>query len=178
MLEVNDDGTLFIHGTSSAMRGTATSIAIRSSSTRRCSRNFRPKLESPFQRGDQDRLQGSDQGDKPASSESGGGHQVVLRSYGKQKFPVMKVVMEITGLEIKDAKELIENTPITLKQGLDKDEADKIPRRSSTREGWRLSRKRRSDARHARPIGGLGTDGFERLTNPFGGLLATYPKTL
>lgn len=50
----------------------------------------------------------------------------MLNGYGKNKFAVIKVVMEITGLDIKDAKELVENTPIPLKQGIEKVDAEKL----------------------------------------------------
>lgn len=57
---------------------------------------------------------------------SDGELQLVLKGYGKNKFAVIKVVMEITGLDLKDAKELVENTPIPLKQGLDKADGEKL----------------------------------------------------
>ena len=50
----------------------------------------------------------------------------MLNGFGKNKFAVIKIVMEITGLDIKDAKELVENTPIPLKQGLEKADAEKL----------------------------------------------------
>lgn len=59
-------------------------------------------------------------------SSTGGTSQLVLSGYGKNKFAVIKVVMEITGLDIKDAKELVENTPIPIKQGLEKADAEKL----------------------------------------------------
>ena len=60
---------------------------------------------------------------------------LILTSPGKNKFAVIKVVMEITGLEIKDAKELVENTPIQLKGGLSKADADKLLKKITTAGG-------------------------------------------
>ena len=49
---------------------------------------------------------------------------VVLASFGK--LGVIKVVREITGLGLKEAKELVEGAPKTLKEGCSKDEAESI----------------------------------------------------
>jgi large subunit ribosomal protein L7/L12 len=51
---------------------------------------------------------------------------VVLAAFGDKKLDVIKVVREITGLGLKDAKELVEGAPKTLKEGVSKDEAEKI----------------------------------------------------
>ena len=51
---------------------------------------------------------------------------VVLASAGDSKLGVIKVVREITGLGLKEAKDLVEGAPKTLKEGVSKDEADKI----------------------------------------------------
>ncbi len=51
---------------------------------------------------------------------------VVLKSAGASKLNVIKVVRELTGLGLKDAKDLVEAAPKTLKEGVAKDEADKI----------------------------------------------------
>ncbi len=51
---------------------------------------------------------------------------VVLKSAGANKLAVIKVAREITGLGLKDAKDLVEGAPKTLKEGIAKDEADKI----------------------------------------------------
>ena len=51
---------------------------------------------------------------------------VVLASAGDQKLGVIKVVREITGLGLKEAKDLVEGAPKTLKEGVSKDEAEKI----------------------------------------------------
>ena len=51
---------------------------------------------------------------------------VVLKSAGAQKLAVIKVAREITGLGLKDAKDLVEAAPKTIKEGVSKEEADKI----------------------------------------------------
>ena len=51
---------------------------------------------------------------------------VVLKSAGASKLNVIKVVREITGLGLKDAKDLVEAAPKTIKEAVAKDEADKI----------------------------------------------------
>ena len=51
---------------------------------------------------------------------------VVLKAAGANKLAVIKVAREITGLGLKDAKDLVEAAPKTVKEGVSKDEADKI----------------------------------------------------
>ena len=51
---------------------------------------------------------------------------VVLTSFGSSKLPVIKAVREVTGLGLKEAKELVEGCPKTLKEGVSKEDADKI----------------------------------------------------
>lgn len=51
---------------------------------------------------------------------------VVLTSAGDQKIKVIKVVREITGLGLKEAKELVDNTPKPLKKGVSKEEAEEV----------------------------------------------------
>ena len=51
---------------------------------------------------------------------------VILKSAGASKLNVIKVVRELTGLGLKDAKDLVEAAPKTLKEGVAKEEADKI----------------------------------------------------
>ena len=51
---------------------------------------------------------------------------VVLKAAGANKLAVIKVAREITGLGLKDAKDLVEAAPKTIKEGVAKDEADKI----------------------------------------------------
>ncbi len=51
---------------------------------------------------------------------------VVLASAGDNKINVIKEVRAITGLGLKEAKDLVEGAPKTLKEGINKEEADKI----------------------------------------------------
>ena len=51
---------------------------------------------------------------------------VVLMSAGEKKIPVIKVVREITSLGLKEAKDLVEGAPKAVKEGVSKDEAEKI----------------------------------------------------
>ncbi len=66
----------------------------------------------------------------PAAGAAAGGAEekdsftVVLESAGEQKIAVMKVVKEALGLGLKEAKDLIDAAPATLKDGMKKDEAE------------------------------------------------------
>lgn len=51
---------------------------------------------------------------------------VILAAAGDAKLNVIKVVREITGLGLKEAKDLVDGAPQPIKQGVSKDEADKI----------------------------------------------------
>lgn len=51
---------------------------------------------------------------------------VVLTDFGANKINVIKVVRELTGLGLKEAKELVEGVPKVVKEGVAKDEADKV----------------------------------------------------
>ena len=51
---------------------------------------------------------------------------VILANFGAQKVGVIKVVREITGLGLKEAKELVEAAPKPVKEGVNKEEADSI----------------------------------------------------
>ena len=51
---------------------------------------------------------------------------VVLKAAGASKLNVIKVVRELTGLGLKDAKDLVEAAPKTVKEAVAKDEAEKI----------------------------------------------------
>lgn len=51
---------------------------------------------------------------------------VILAGAGDQKIKVIKVVREITGLGLKEAKDLVDNTPKPLKEGISKEEAEAI----------------------------------------------------
>ena len=51
---------------------------------------------------------------------------VILTAHGDKKIQVIKEVRAITGLGLKEAKELVESTPKAVKEGVPKDEAEKI----------------------------------------------------
>jgi len=51
---------------------------------------------------------------------------VVLKAAGDQKIKVIKAVREATGLGLKEAKELVDGAPATVKEALPKDEAEKL----------------------------------------------------
>ncbi len=51
---------------------------------------------------------------------------VVLQSVGDKKINVIKVVRAHTGLGLKEAKELVDKAPSTVKEGIQKDEAEKL----------------------------------------------------
>ena len=66
-----------------------------------------------------------------AGGEAGGAEEksnfdVVLEGFGDNKIAVIKVVREITGLGLKEAKELVDNAPKAVKEGASKDDADAI----------------------------------------------------
>ena len=53
---------------------------------------------------------------------------VVLTGFGDKKLNVIKAVREITGLGLKEAKEMVEGAPKTVKEGVSKEEAETIKR--------------------------------------------------
>jgi len=67
----------------------------------------------------------------PAGDDDGGGEEastvdVVLTEVGGQKVPVIKVVRSATGLGLKEAKALVDEAPKAIKEGIERDEAEKI----------------------------------------------------
>jgi large subunit ribosomal protein L7/L12 len=69
----------------------------------------------------------------PAGAAGGGAEEeeqtefdVVLASFGDKKIQVIKAVRGITGLGLKDAKDLVESAPAPIKEGVDKDEAEEL----------------------------------------------------
>lgn len=61
-----------------------------------------------------------------AAAEEKTSFDVILKSAGAQKLAVVKLVKELTGLGLKEAKELVDGAPKTLKEGVAKDEADSL----------------------------------------------------
>lgn len=62
----------------------------------------------------------------PAEAEEQTEFNAILTSAGDAKLAVIKVVREITGLGLKEAKDLVDGAPKAIKEGVSKDDADKI----------------------------------------------------
>ena len=69
---------------------------------------------------------GAPAGDGAAAEEEKTSFDVVLTAPGQQKIQVIKVVRAITGLGLKEAKDLVEAAPKVVKEGVSKDDAAKI----------------------------------------------------
>lgn len=54
---------------------------------------------------------------------------IILKSAGEQKINVIKVIKEITGLGLKESKDLVDGAPKPVKQGLKKEEADELKKK-------------------------------------------------
>jgi len=65
-------------------------------------------------------------GGDAAAAEEQTEFDVVMTSFGSQKVPVIKAVREITGLGLKEAKDLVEGVPASVKEGVAKAEADEV----------------------------------------------------
>jgi large subunit ribosomal protein L7/L12 len=65
-------------------------------------------------------------GDGAAAEEEKSAFDVVLTEAGGQKIQVIKVVRAITGLGLKEAKELVDSAPNAVKEGVAQDEADQL----------------------------------------------------
>jgi len=62
----------------------------------------------------------------PAASEEQSEFTATLTEIGPNKIPVIKVVRELTGLGLKEAKDLVDAAPKPVKEGIARDEAEKI----------------------------------------------------
>ncbi|HEY1276854.1 MAG TPA: 50S ribosomal protein L7/L12 [Thermoleophilaceae bacterium] len=65
-------------------------------------------------------------GDGAAAEEESSTVDVVLTGSGDKKIQVIKVVRAATGLGLKEAKALVDEAPKPIKEGIDRDEADKL----------------------------------------------------
>jgi large subunit ribosomal protein L7/L12 len=65
-------------------------------------------------------------GEAAAPAEEQTEFDVVMSSFGENKVGVIKVVRTVTGLGLKEAKDLVEGAPSTVKEGVTKDEAETI----------------------------------------------------
>jgi len=68
-------------------------------------------------------------GGDAAAAEEKDEFDVSMTSFGDQKVPVIKVVREITGLGLKEAKDLVEGVPANIKEGIPKGEAEEIKKK-------------------------------------------------
>jgi large subunit ribosomal protein L7/L12 len=69
---------------------------------------------------------GAGGGDAAAAEEEQSAFDVVLTAAGDKKIQVIKVVRAATGLGLKEAKALVDEAPKPIKEGVEKDEADKL----------------------------------------------------
>jgi len=65
-------------------------------------------------------------GDGAAAEEEKDSFDVMLMAAGDKKIQVIKVVRAVTGLGLKEAKELVDNAPSNVKEGVTKDEAEQV----------------------------------------------------
>jgi large subunit ribosomal protein L7/L12 len=65
-------------------------------------------------------------GAAPAAAEEQSEFSAVLTEVGPNKIPVIKVVRELTGLGLKEAKDVVDAAPKPIKEGVARDEAEKI----------------------------------------------------
>jgi large subunit ribosomal protein L7/L12 len=68
-------------------------------------------------------------GGDAAAAEEKSEFDVVLTSFGGNKVPVIKAVREITGLGLKEAKDLVEGAPSPIKEGVEKAEAEEVQKK-------------------------------------------------
>jgi len=68
-------------------------------------------------------------GDAGGAAEEQTEFDVVLTGFGDKKVGVIKAVREVTGLGLKEAKELVEGAPAPVKEGAAKDEAEEIKKK-------------------------------------------------
>jgi large subunit ribosomal protein L7/L12 len=71
-------------------------------------------------------MPGAVAGGGEAAAEEKDEFEVVLEGIGDKKIQVIKVVRELTGLGLKEAKELVDNAPRTVKEGATKPEAEEM----------------------------------------------------
>ena len=65
-------------------------------------------------------------GDAGGAAEEQTEFDVVMSSFGSSKVSVIKAVRGVTGLGLKEAKELVESAPATIKEGVSKEEAEEV----------------------------------------------------
>jgi large subunit ribosomal protein L7/L12 len=65
-------------------------------------------------------------GDGPAAAEEKTSFDVILKSSGPNKLAVVKIVKDLTGLGLKEAKDLVDGAPKPVKEGVDKATAEEV----------------------------------------------------
>ena len=65
----------------------------------------------------------------PAAAEEKSEFDVILASFGDNKLAVIKAVRELTGLGLKEAKDLVEAAPKAIKEGMAKEEAEALQKK-------------------------------------------------
>src|SRR5690606_25601248 len=73
---------------------------------------------------------GAGGGEAQAAAEEQTEFSVVMTSFGENKVGVIKVIRTVTGLGLKEAKDLVEGVPSTVKEGVSKEEAERSEERS------------------------------------------------
>jgi large subunit ribosomal protein L7/L12 len=68
-------------------------------------------------------------GESAAAAEEKTEFDVIMTSFGANKIGVIKTIREITGLGLKEAKDMVEGVPATVKEGVSKADADDIKKR-------------------------------------------------
>ncbi len=68
-------------------------------------------------------------GAAPAEEEEQTAFDVVLKSFGEKKINVIKIVREVTSLGLKEAKDLVDNIPNPVKEGVSKEEAEELKKK-------------------------------------------------
>ena len=71
-------------------------------------------------------MAGGGGGDAGGAAEEQSSFDVILEGAGDKKIQVIKVVREVTGLGLKEAKDMVDGAPKPVKEGLDKDEAEAL----------------------------------------------------
>src|SRR5512133_3326751 len=95
-------------------------------------------------------------GDGAAAAEEKTAFDVVLTAAGGQKIQVIKVVRAITGLGLKEAKDLVDSAPKPVKEGVAQDEADSIKAQLEEAGATVEGKWARSPGPQSGPVGGVG----------------------
>lgn len=69
---------------------------------------------------------GAPEGDGDAGGAAQTEFSVVMTSFGDNKINVIKAIRAITGLGLKEAKDMVEGAPVNVKEGVNKEEADQV----------------------------------------------------